>query len=423
MEALKKQATITTYWCRVYTPLSSGGWVDIPDGALVIAEDTIKYVGSRTNAIARFPSSLNKDYRSYLILPGLVDCHQHLCHYDWVRLIPNLMEWLEHIYKIEARFKDLEYTVSVAQRFFSSLIKNGTTTCCVHGPYFVEATNAAFEVASQAGLRVLMGMNSADKNVPAILRTSAIRSIEKSKQLFRRWNGAAGGRLSYCFTVRPAYCASTEMLQSVSEAAREFQARTQCHLAEDSEGLARILQMFEGYDSDTKIYRDFNLLGHQTIMAHGVHLSDIDWAILSENGVSIIHCPRANLLAGGRQFDLRRARQFNTPIGLGTDLGGSKGLSMFRTMEDAMKVSPDISIHDVFRLGTLDGAKALGLAEEIGSLEIGKDADLLVLCPKIVKGEVPIASFHIDDLLSSLVFYGDDRDVKEVAVKGSRIDR
>jgi cytosine/adenosine deaminase-related metal-dependent hydrolase len=96
---------------------------------------------------------------------------------------------------------------------------------------------------------------------------------------------------------------------------------------------------------------------------------------------------------------------------------------MFRTMEDAMKVSADISIHDVFRLGTLDGAKALGLSEKIGSLEIGKDADLLVLCPKIVKGEVPIASFHIDDLLSSLVFHGNDRDVKEVAVKGSRIDR
>jgi guanine deaminase len=212
------------------------------------------------------------------------------------------------------------------------------------------------------------------------------------------------------------------MLQSVSEAAREFQARIQCHLGEDSEGLTRILQTFKGYDSDTKIYRDFNLLGHQTIMAHGVHLSDIDCAILSQNGVTIIHCPRANLLAGGRQFDLRRARQFNIPIGLGTDLGGSKGLSMFRTMEDAMKVSIGIDIHEVFRLASLDGAKALGLEREIGSLEIGKDADLLVLCPKIVKDEVPIASFHIDDLLSSLAFHGDDRDVKEVVVKGKRID-
>lgn len=422
MEAIKNPGA-TTYLCRIYTPLAQGGWVDIPDGALVITEGTIRYVGSRTDAISRYPSSVIKDYSSYLIVPGFVDCHQHLCHYDWIRLIPNLMKWLEQIYKIEARFKDLEYAVSVSRRFFSSLIKNGTTACCVHGPYFVEATNAAFQVASEMGLRVLMGMNSADKNIPPTLRTSTTTSTEEAKQLCRKWNGAAGDRLSYCFTVRPAYCASTKMLQSVSQAANELQARIQSHLGEDAEGQQRILQMFGGYHSDTEVYRDFNLLGRQTIMAHGVHLSDTDWGILSENGVSVVHCPRANLLAGGRQFDLRRARQFNIPIGLGTDLGGSKGLSMFRAMEDAMKVSPDISIHEIFRLGTLDGATALGLADKIGSLEVGKDADLLVLCPKIVNGEPSIASFHIDDLLSSLAFHGDDRDVKVVAVKGERIDR
>jgi guanine deaminase len=333
------------------------------------------------------------------------------------------MEWLEQIYKIEARFKDLKYAVSVSRRFFSSLIKNGTTTCCVHGSYFAEATNAAFEAASEMGLRVLMGMNSADENIPQVLRSSVNASIKEANQLYRKWNGSADGLLSYCFTVRPAYCASREMLQSVSQAAKQLEARIQCHLSEDAEAQRNILDTFPSCKSDTEVYREVGLLGPRTIMAHGVYLSDTDRAELSETGTSIIHCPRTNLLAGGRQFDLQRARKFNIPLGLGTDLGGSKGLSMFRAMEDAMKVSPDISVHDVFRLGTLEGATALGLADKIGSLEIGKDADLLVLCPKIVNGEAAITSFHIEDLLSSLAFHGDDRDVKVAAVKGRRIDR
>jgi guanine deaminase len=423
MEAIKNTAPATTYLSRIYTPLAQGSWVDIRDGALVINEGTISYVGSRTDAISLYPASVIKDYSSYLIVPGFVDCHQHLCHYDWMRLIPNLMEWLAQIYELEARFKDLEYAVSVSRKFFAALIRNGTTTCCVHGPYFAEGTNAAFQVASELGLRVLMGMNSADENIPQALLSSVDKSTEEATHLYRKWNGAADGLLSYCFTIRPAYCASREMLQSVSQAAKQLEARIQCHLSEDAEGQRNILDIFPRCKSDTEVYREVGLLGPRTIMAHGVYLSDTDCAQLAETGTSIIHCPRANLLAGGRQFDLHRARQFNIPLGLGTDLGGSKGLSMFRAMEDAMKVSPDISIHEVFRMATLDGAAALRLADKIGSLEIGKDSDLLVLCPKLVNGERSITSFHIEDLLSSLAFQGDDRDVKLVAVKGERIDK
>jgi guanine deaminase len=122
-------------------------------------------------------------------------------------------------------------------------------------------------------------------------------------------------------------------------------------------------------------------------------------------------------MAGGKQFQLEMAQRRGIRVGLGTDLGGGKGLSMFKAMEDAMKVTSKLSVHDTLRLATIDGAIALGLGDRIGTLEIGKDADFLVVSPKLAMatGGQTVA---IADLLSSLIFRGDDRDVQVVNVKG-----
>jgi guanine deaminase len=262
-----------------------------------------------------------------------------------------------------------------------------------------------------------MGMNAANQNVPANLRTSVKISSGETMRLFDKWNGAGGGLLSYCFTVRPAYCASRSLLATTARLANTMGASLQCHLSEDKEGQRYIIKAFPPCRSDTDVYREVGLLGDRTIMAHGIYLSGFDLGWLRDSGTALIHCPRANLMAGGKQFQLKRAKRSHIKVGLGTDLGGAKGLSMFKTMEDAMKVTTNLSIHETIRLATIEGAITLGLSDRIGTLEVGKEADFLVVSPRVSRG-LDSRFLSIDDLLSSLVFRGNDRDVKLVSVKG-----
>jgi guanine deaminase len=382
-------------------------------------EGNIVAVGSRQDIQSRFSRCRRVDCGAFVIAPGLVDCHQHLAHFHWVRLVPDLFGWLEEIYKLEQAFADTAFAARTAKSFFSEVARNGTTTCCVHGPYFAEATDAAFERALESGLRVLMGMNAGDTNLPDSLWKPASASTPEALDLCRKWNGAGDGLLSYCFTVRPGYCASAELLAATAEAAAHEKARLQCHLGEDAEGQAEILRCFPSQTTETGVYDSFGLLGERTIMAHGIHVTDQDYEILRDRGVAVAHCPRSNLLAGGRQLDLKRVQSQGIRVGLGTDLGAGKGLSVFRTMEDALKVTPSLSVHDLFRLATTDGARALGLDERVGTLEPGMEADFVVFAPKIEGSSVMARA--IEDILSRLVFRGDDRDVRAVYVRGKQV--
>ena len=409
------------YLGRVYTPLKGGGWLDLPHGAIVVNEGgNITAVGPSVELSKEIASSRVLDYGDCVVIPGLVDCHQHLSHFHWMRLIPNLQEWLREIYRLEEAFAATAFSEQTARSFFTELVRNGTTTCCVHGPYFAEATDAAFEVASATDLRVIMGMNAGDKDLPISLAKDPSASTLEAAELCKRWDNGNDGLLSYCFTVRPGYCASAELLAAVAREAATRNARVQCHLGEDVKGGEQILRCFPEHATETDMYDAFGLLDNRTIMAHGVHLSDAEYELLHIRGVGIAHCPRANLLAGGRQMDLRKIQQVGIEVGLGTDLGAGKGLSMFRTMEDALKVTPSLSVHDLFRLATTGGAKVLGLHERIGTLEPGMDADFVFLAPKIDVNAKEC--YAIEDVLSALVFRGDDRDVQAAYVRGRRLD-
>lgn len=407
---------------RLYTPVSGEGWVDIPMGALAVDRyGVIERVGTREDVGAAGEGCSEIDHGSALIVPGLIDCHQHLCHYQWTYLVRGLRQWLDRIYRLEIEFEDAVHAREIARRFYGCLVRNGTTTCCVHGPYFVTGTDAAFEAAAQTGLRVLMGMNAADRNLPEPLRRSPRQAIEDAVRLWAKWDNGGKGQLDYCFTVRPAYCASAELLHGMAQAATAHSARLQNHLAEDADMQREILRYFPGASGEVSVYERTGFLGPRTIMAHGIFLDDLEMDRLAYLGTSLIHCPRSNLLTSPRQMPLARLSRRGIAVGLGTDLGGGKGLSMFRVMEDAMKASRDISVHDALRLATIGGARALGLDSRIGTLEVGKEADFVVLRPKAFQERADAGLMDIEGALSSLVFNGDDRDVVAVYVNGAKL--
>jgi guanine deaminase len=409
--------THTVYLAATYTPLATGQWEYCADGCLVVdAAGRIVARGDRAQLAQTFAAAAVVDCRGRLICPGLVDCHQHLSHYEWIRSVPDLFEWLRCIYALEAGFAEPAHARRIANAFFRELVRNGTTTCCVHGPYFPDATHAAFEEAAQSGMRVLMGMNMGDLDLPAELTRSPAESLRWANSLHAAWSGQHDGLLDYVYTVRPAYCASEYLLRGVGERAHSAGVRVQSHLGESATGRDKIRQEFPGLDGETAVYDACGLLSSRTLMAHGVYVTDAERSILAARGLRFAHCPRANLLAGGRQMSLRDSQKAGIAVGLGTELGEGKGLSLFRTMEDALKVTPGLCVHDVFRLATLGGAAALGLDARTGSLEVGKDADFLVVSPKCTHAEP-----GIEDMLSALVFRGDDRNIERVFVRGREV--
>lgn len=409
----------SVYLGRIYTPLAAGGWQELSRGAFAVNESgRIDDIGPAGEVLSRCRGRTVVDFGKQLIVPGLVDSHQHLCHFDWYRLIADAMTWLKTIYELEARFIEPEYAWATARRFFDALIRNGTTTVCVHGPYFAEAVDIAFDEANRSGLRVIMGLNAGDRDLPAPLCRPASESVADSVALYNRWDGAADGRLGYCFTVRPPYCSSPELLTGMADAARLAGARVQSHLAEDYNGQRMILDLFPGTQSDSQVFDDHGVLGDRTIMAHAIYLQPGDLELLADRHISVAHCPRANLLAGGQQADVVALRRAGIKTGLGTDLGGGKGISLFRVMEDALKVSPEFSVHDLMRLATLDGAVVLGLESDVGSLEIGKAADFIVTRPPLLDNGDQV---DIDTLLANLVFCGGPEIVRHVVVNGVSI--
>lgn len=418
----KDNAGITAYLGRIYTPLASGKWVDIPRGALLVdSKGSILAICEQDKLLTGQDVCTVVDRSDCVIIPGFADCHQHLCHYEWIRLIPDLLEWLNFIYQLEERFQYNSYTDRVARAFFVDLLRNGTTTCCVHGPYFAKATETAFHFASESGLRVLMGMNMGNKHMPNSLTRKTSTLMREAGALCQNWNGANGGLLNYCITVRPAYCASDDLLHTSTRLAKELGVRIHSHLAEDEAAQKKVLDEHPSYTSELEVYDDCGILQNNTIMAHGTYLNQVEYETLCDRGTAIAHCPRASLLAGAKLLDIKMVQGAGVRVGLGTDLGGGKGLSMFRVMEDALKMRPWMSIHDVFHLGTLAGAKALGLDQVTGSLESEKEADFLVVSVRMPTDSVALTDMAIDDVLSSLVFTGDSSNIREVFVKGKRL--
>jgi guanine deaminase len=171
------------------------------------------------------------------------------------------------------------------------------------------------------------------------------------------------------------------------------------------------------------------LLDELTVLAHGVYLTEEELDLLSRRKARIAHCPNSNLFLGSGLFRLHRVLNAGVVVGLGTDIGAGTTPSMFTAMADAYKVQQvqgvSLTPVELWYLATLGGARALSLDQETGSLEAGKSADFLILDLRAT----PLLSMRsqratsVEELLSGLIFMGDDRTIKSVFIAGREVWR
>jgi guanine deaminase len=266
-------------------------------------------------------------------------------------------------------------------------------------------------------------------------------SLRQSADLCERWHGRDDGRLSYAFTPRFAVACSAEMLKESATLAAHYGAHWQTHLAEDASEVAEVARLFPEARDYLDVYDRAGALGDRTILAHAVWLSERELGRLVDSGSRIAHCPASNLFLGAGLMPLGRYLDAGARVGLGSDVAGGPELSVFSVMragayvEGALRAlgdaRPVLSPLDWLRLGTLDGARALGLERVTGSLEVGKEADLIAVDPSMSDplpdadaGEANLsdASDDPEELMSRLIFRAHPDMVRATWVRGRLLD-
>ena len=423
--------------CRLLSPLASGGVRYIRD-ALLTVDDAGRIESVDEWASLEPPDrpahEAVVDMRDLLLLPGLVDLHAHLPQLPNAGLGfgLNLLTWLErYIFPLERDFDEAVAEV-LAPTYFRALAGAGTTTALLYGAVYEPSLDACFRAADEHGIRAVIGKVMMDRlTYDDRLPSDRILdvSLRQSADLCARWHGRDRGRLRYAFTPRFAVSCTADMLRESAALARSSGAYWQTHIAEDTAELARVAELFPEARDYVDVYDRAEALGPRTILAHAIHLSDREIGRIVDTGTRVAHCPASNLFLASGVMPLARYLERGMVVGLGSDIAAGPDLSLFTEMragaytQNALHVlagddRPILGPLDWLRLATLDGARVLGLEAEIGSLEPGKDADMIAVDPRLtlpVDGEV---ADEPEDLLNLLIFRAHPEMVRAAWVRG-----
>jgi guanine deaminase len=399
-----------------------------PDGAVAFEEGRIVACGSFREVRGMSPDAEVVDARDAVLLPGFVDCH---VHFPQVRVIGalglGLLDWLRSVaLPEEARMADVGYAAAVASQFVRGLAANGTTTALVFGSHFVGAQEALFAAASATGLRVASGLVVSDRNLLPELEVSAEVALQSSRELLARWHGR--GLIRYAVSPRFSLSCSDELLSVCGELAREAPGvLVTSHLNETLGEIELVASEFPWARDYLETYERFGLVSSASVFAHDVHASDSELGRLASAGSAVAHCPSSNAFLGSGLFPLRRHLDAGVRVALGTDVGAGTGLSMLKEGLTAYQGQMLAGSNGVplgpaglLWLATGAGAVALGLADEVGDLSVGKSADYVLVRPpagSTLEAVLSRAS-SIEEKLGALFTLAREESIAEVRVAG-----
>lgn len=377
------------------------------------------------------------DLRPMVVLPGLIDLHAHLPQLPAVGLGAglDLLTWLNrYVFDREREF-DRAAAERIAPLVFRALAAAGTTTAVMYGAVYEDSLDASFAAAEAHGIRAVLGKVMMDRlRYDETIDDSEVldASLRQTQRLIERWHGRDGGRLQYAVTPRFAISCSAEMLRESAALAHATGTYWQTHLSEDHNEIEQVARLFPDALDYTDVYDRAGGLGPRAILAHSIHLSPREIDRLAETGSRIAHCPASNLFIASGTMPLSRYLEAGIVVGLGSDIAGGPELSLFTVMRAGAYTQsglrsmmgdqrPLLKPLDWLRLATLDGARALGLESAIGSLEPGKEADLIIVDPALTDplgGQVPDDA---SDIVSRLIFRPRPEMVRGAWVRGRRL--
>lgn len=389
----------------------------LPDKTLSFKKDQyLSIEGTKIINISSVPDTASFiDHSDAVCLPGFIDLHVHLSQLNARgKHARGLLDWLNNfIFTEEEKSLDPAYATKQAEQFFASLLASGTTTGLVYVAPYPEACDIAFGIAQEAGLRIIMGQTLMDRNCPASLCRGTEQSISESIALYHKWNEATP-LLEYVFTPRFAPVCSPELMKGIGEFASQNRAYIQTHLSENKSEIEWVKRLFPDSKSYTDVYERYGLLGEKTLLGHVLHISDEELMILNQTNSKITHCPDSNFFLHSGTFPIQRIIAHKIDFGLGSDVGAGTTLYMPNIMKMLIyrQETYHITLAEALYYATLGAAKVLGKEQLIGSIEKGKEADLVFL--KLPEQE----NENSEDILSYLIYLSQPQDVLAAYIAG-----
>jgi len=357
----------------------------LQEHTVVVQNGHIQATVPREVAARQWPDAPESHHPGHWLLPGFIDAHSH---YPQLGIVASwgeaLLPWLErYTFPEEARFRQPDYAESIADRYQRLCLKNGITTpvvFCTSHPHSVEAW---FRQAQRRNMRTIAGQVLMNRNAPdAVLRDHEAALLEVEQQI-QRWHDR--GRQQYALTPRFAATSTPEQLRDTGQLMQHTGCLMQTHLSENREEIRWMLNLFPGCRDYLDIYQQHGLLGTGSLFAHGIHLSDSEIKRMHRAGAKLVHCPTSNLFLGSGLMPTRTLADRGITLALGSDIGAGPTLNPFALMARAYEISRlqnrPLTAAQLLWMATGSAAQALGLANHIGALEPGKEADVILIDP------------------------------------------
>jgi guanine deaminase len=400
-------------------------------GGIVVGDDgTILWSGPLSLLPRNFQGILADDYGDCIVMPGFIDAH---IHFPQLRMLAapgkDLLDWLTRFtFPEEARYSDFGYAKLNAKTFLQYLFANGTTAAMAFCSVHKTCVDALFGEALSRKMALVTGKTMMDRNALPEVHDDATTGGKDSEKLYQAWHGK--GRLRYAISPRFAITSTEAQLKVSGELLKSYpDAMMQTHLSESPGEIAWIKTLFPNDLDYTAVYERFGLVKDHSVFAHGVHLSDSECQRLHDAGATIAHCPTSNNFLGSGLMSMKHLGKKNRPVSvaLATDVGGGTSYSMLATLGETYKVQMLTgyrpSALELFHLATRGNAERLHLDHEIGALETGKYADIVVLDPRAtpVLAARQDLSQSLEDMLFALMILGDDRAIRATYVAGEKV--
>ena len=368
------------------------------------------------NRIAKIETEIEEEAdekinaKNMIVMPGLVNTHTHLAMsiFRGYKDDQKLMDWLENaIFPVEDKLEpDDIYWNSYLSCI--EMIKSGTTTC--NDMYF--GMNKVIESIEDTGLRAVVAWCMTDDAIGD--------KVEKTREYAQKYN-VPESRIKIFTSPHAPYSCNPDTIKLCVDLAKELHTGLHIHL---SETLAEEKMIYEKYDKrGTEYLNDLGVFDVPVVLAHGIYISDSDIDILKHIKGGISHNPISNCKLSSGICDVVKLRKNGISVGLGTDgIGSTTTLDMFEEMKMASylqkvktKIPTSITAYEVLKMATIEGAKVLGLEDEIGTLEVGKKADMIFiktdkihLCPE-------------NDVCANIAYSANGADVDTVIIDGKVI--
>lgn len=361
------------------------------------------------------------DASDYIVTPGFVQTHVHLCQTLFRNLADDLslLDWLQKkIWPMEGKHTPESLRLST-QMGISELLLGGTSTILDMGT--VHHMNVVFEEIEKSGIRAVCGKTMMDsENNISSLKESTDRAIISSCELLEKWHNKSNGRIKYAFAPRFALSCTKDLMIEIGKLADKYNVLYHTHASENPDETKIVLEKFG--KRNIEYFEELGITKPNLCVAHCIWLDENEKQILQKNGVKVLHCPSANLKLGSGIAPIPEYIDRGINVSLGADGAPcNNNLDIFTEMRHAALIQKPLNgpqsmpAETVFRMATIEGAKALGLENEIGSLEINKKADIA-----FIKRD-QVSSLPFENIYSKLVYSTHSEAVEHLIIDGKWI--